>query len=85
MSKNASRSINDIAKSLGFSRQKVLRIVKNLEKNNAIWGYAAVVDQEKVNRKGYMLIMKRLNKPFSEESINKIINRNLTEQVKKLE
>jgi hypothetical protein len=27
--------------------------------------------------------MKRSNKPFSEESINKIINRDLTEQVKK--
>ena len=84
MSKNASSSINDIAKSLGFSRQKVWRIVKNLEKNNAIWGYAAVVDQEKVNRKGYMLIMKRSNKPFPKEFVTKIINRDLTKQVKKI-
>ena len=84
LSKNANRSINDIAKSLGFSRQKVWRVIKNLEKNNTIWGYAAVVDQGKLNRKRYLLVMKRTNKPFSKESINKIINRDLTEQVKKI-
>jgi len=57
---------------------------KLLRKNNTLWGYAAVVDQEKLNRKGYILIMKRTNKPFSKESINKIIDRDLTEQVKKI-
>ena len=84
LTKNANKSINVIAKSLDFSRQKVWRIAKNLEKNNTIWGYSAVVDQEKLDRKGYILIMKRSNIPFSKEAINKIINRDLTEKVKEI-
>ena len=47
LSKNANKSINEIAKTCGFSRQKVWRIIKNLEKNNTIWGYVAVIDEEK--------------------------------------
>jgi DNA-binding Lrp family transcriptional regulator len=81
LSKNANRSINDIAKTLGFSRQKVWRVIKNLEKNNTIWGYAAVVDQEKINKKRYLMLMKRSNKPIAEETLNLIVSRDLAKQV----
>ncbi|MCJ7570739.1 MAG: Lrp/AsnC family transcriptional regulator [Candidatus Thermoplasmatota archaeon] len=81
--KNANNSINDIAKTCKFSRQKVWRIIKNLEKNHTIWGYTAVVDEEKLNKKSYMMLIKRSNKPFPDELIKKIINRDLTKKGKK--
>lgn len=83
LSKNANKSINDIAKSLGFSRQKVWRVIKNLEKNNTIWGYVAVVDQQKLNKKIFMMLMKRTNKPIPKEVLNQIVNREILDKVKK--
>jgi DNA-binding Lrp family transcriptional regulator len=41
---NSRQSPHEIAKKLGFSRQKVWKIIKELEKENIIWGYTAVVD-----------------------------------------
>jgi DNA-binding Lrp family transcriptional regulator len=83
--RNANRNINDIAKSCGFSRQKVWRVIKNLEKNKTIWGYVTVINQEKLGKKQYILIMKRSNKPFSKELINNIINRDLTKKLKNID
>ena len=82
--KNANKSINDIAKTCGFSRQKVWRVIKNLEKNNTIWGYSAVVNEEKLSKKSYIIFIKRTNKPFPKDLIDKIINRDLTKQAKKI-
>jgi len=59
LKKNANKSINDIAENCGFSRQKVWRLIHNLEKNNTIWGYVAVVNQEKLNKKSYIMLIKR--------------------------
>jgi len=59
LSKNANKSINDIAQTCGFSRQKVWRAINNLEKNHTIWGYVAVFDNEKLNRKNYMMKSKK--------------------------
>jgi DNA-binding Lrp family transcriptional regulator len=84
LAKNANKSINDIAKTCGFSRQKVWRIIKNLEKNNTIWGYVAVVDEEKLDKKSYIILMKRTNKPFSQELIDKIVKRDLSKTGKKI-
>ena len=44
LQKNSKESSDKIAKKCGFSRQKVWRIIKKLEKNKTIWGYFAVVD-----------------------------------------
>ena len=52
---NANKSINEIAKKCGFSRQKVWRIIKNLENNNTIWGYVAVTNEEKLDHKEYIV------------------------------
>src|SRR4030042_4883977 len=84
LSKNANKSINDIAESCGFSRQKVWRVINNLEKNHTIWGYVAVVDEEKLDKKSYIILLKRTNKSFSQELINKIIKRELTDKGKNL-
>ena len=84
LSKNANKSINDIAKTCGFSRQKVWRVINNLEKNHTIWGYVAVTDEEKLNKKGYMMLIKRTNKPVEDKLIDKIVNRQLENEAKSM-
>ena len=84
LSKNATKSINDIAKTCHFSRQKVWRLIKNLEKNKTIWGYTAVLNYEKLNKKRYIMLMKRSNTPIPKETLNKILNREIKEKVKKM-
>ena len=79
LQKNSKESIDAIAKKCRFSRQKVWRIIKRLEKNKTIWGYCAVVDNEKLDRKRYIMLIKRSNKPLG-DTINKIID--LTMHVK---
>lgn len=78
--KNANKSINEIANSCGFSRQKVWRIIKNLENNNTIWGYTIVIDEEKQNRSGYMVLIKRTSQPVKNDMLEKIIKRELAER-----
>ena len=73
LQKNSKESIDKIAKRCGFSRQKVWRIIKRLEKNKTIWGYYAVVDNEKLDMKRYIMLIKRSNKPIG-DAINKIID-----------
>ena len=77
LAKNANNSINEIAKNCGFSRQKVWRIIKNLEKNNTIWGYVAVIDEEKQDKKQYIILIKRTNRPLTKELIKRITSREL--------
>jgi DNA-binding Lrp family transcriptional regulator len=80
LSTNANKSINEIAKTCGFSRQKVWRIIKNLENNNTIWGYTAVIDDEKQDMKRYMILIKRSIQPIADEIIDKIVDRELTKK-----
>ena len=81
---NANKSINEIAKTCGFSRQKVWRIIKNLEKNNTIWGYTAILDYDKLNKKRYQMLLKRSHQPLTKEIINQILNRELKEKLKEM-
>ena len=79
LQKSSKESIDAVAKKCGFSRQKVWRIIKRLEKNKTIWGYCAVVDNEKLDRKRYIMLIKRSNKPLG-NTVNKIVD--LTMHVK---
>ena len=83
LSRNANKSINEIAQTCRFSRQKVWRIIKNLEKNNTIWGYVAVIDESKQNKTGFILLVKRNNRPLDEALIEKIIQRELKKKASK--
>lgn len=83
--RNANKSINEIAKDCGFSRQKVWRVIKNLEKNKTIWGYTTIVDEEKQGLKGYVLLIKRSNKPIDKELMNKILKRDVLKRTAKIE
>ena len=85
LEKNANNSINEIAIKCKFSRQKVWRIIKNLEKNNTIWGYTAVIDEQKRKKKRYFVLIKRTNLPVTGEMINKIISRDLLQKSKELD
>ena len=48
LQKNSKENVEKIAKKCGFSRQKIWRVIRRLEKNKTIWGYHAVVDDNKV-------------------------------------
>jgi DNA-binding Lrp family transcriptional regulator len=82
--KNANKSINDIAKSCGFSRQKVWRIIKNLEKNKTIWGYTTVLDEHKLGKKSYLLLIKRSNKPISRDIVEKMARQKFMKRIEKI-
>ena len=75
LQKNSKESIDNIAKKCGFSRQKVWRVIKRLENNKTIWGYHAVVDDNKIGLQRYFILIKRTAKAFSKEHIDSIIKR----------
>jgi len=77
LQKNAKESIDIIATNCGFSRQKVWRIIKTLEEDKTIWGYAAIVNEEKQGLKSYMILIKRTTLPIDEKLADKIITRQL--------
>ena len=81
---NAKESIDAIAERCGFSRQKVWRIVQRLEKNNTIWGYHAVVDEDKLGQKRYFILIKRTSKPASQENTDLVLKRTLKGQAEKI-
>lgn len=73
LQKNSKESIDNIAKKCGFSRQKVWRIIKRLEKNKTIWGYYAIVDNTKLDLNRYIMLIKRSTEPI-DDAISKIID-----------
>ncbi len=81
--KDSSQSINIISKKLGFSRQKIWRIIKKLQNEKTIWGYTAVVNYERIGMKNFILLGKRTSKPLCQEKINLAINKKLEKMAKK--
>jgi len=55
---DARKSPHEIAKKLGFSRQKVWRIIKELENENILWGYTGIVDDKFHGRTVYFALSK---------------------------
>jgi DNA-binding Lrp family transcriptional regulator len=66
LQKNSDQGIDTIARRCKFSRQKVWRAIKHLEQTHTIWGYTAIVDDMKLNRKHYIVLIKRTTKPVTE-------------------
>lgn len=83
LEENANASIGGIAKRCGFSRQKAWRIIKRLEKSKTIWGYHARVNDEKMNRKGYVLLLKLKHLPVDNKLEDDIIKGKLETLAKK--
>jgi DNA-binding Lrp family transcriptional regulator len=82
--KNANKSINEIAESCGFSRQKVWRFIKDLEKNNTIWGYTAILDEQKLGKKSYVLLIKRSIKPMTKDILDRMSRKDFMKRIEKL-
>jgi DNA-binding Lrp family transcriptional regulator len=83
LSKNANNSINEIANKLGFSRQKVWKTIKNLEKDKTIWGYTAIIDDNKIGRKRFFILLKKAPVKVSDEDLDVVINRDLLDLASK--
>ena len=83
LEKNSNRSVNEIADKLGFSRQKVWRIIKNLEEDKTIWGYTAILDDNKVGRKRFCILLKKAPVKATDEALNKVITRELRQVANK--
>ncbi len=72
LQKNCRMNLDEIGKKCGCSRYKVARIIKQLEENNIIVGYSAVINPTKANLSYFILLVKRTTHPFDEEMIKKI-------------
>ncbi len=70
LERNSNESLDRMAKQLKFSRQKIWRFIKNLDKNKAIWGYTAIVDNERRSLTEYVLMLKRSSKPMDEKTLD---------------
>lgn len=82
--KDSSQSIDTIAKGLNFSRQKVWRDIKRLKAEDVIWGYNAVINEEKLGMKSYFALIKRSPIPLTDELTSKIIQRDVEQTAKKI-
>jgi len=74
---NANESIDIIAKKCRFSRQKVWRIIKKLEKNETIWGYTAICDDESYNLKHFTMLIRRTTVPIDQKILQEILTTRL--------
>jgi len=72
---NARISLNDLAEKTGFSRQKIWRVIKNLEKNKTIWGYTTIFDINKFGLKQFFIMLKRKGGTQVEKQLENVINR----------
>lgn len=76
---DSSQSLDRLAKKTRFSRQKVWRIVKILNENKDIWGYTAIVDEEKLGMKTYLLLFKSgiadISELFDTSGFNKLVDK----------
>ena len=83
LEKNAKDNIDHIAKKCGFSRQKVWRIIKRLEKDKTIWGYTTITDTEKLGLKNYVVLITKTNEPI-ERLADLIISRQIEKKAKEI-
>ena len=65
--KNCKINLDEIGKKCGCSRYKVSRIIKNLEEKNAVIGYIAVTNPNKMNLKYFTLLIKRTPTPLTQD------------------
>jgi DNA-binding Lrp family transcriptional regulator len=72
LQQNSGNNIGQIAKKCGFTRQKISRIKKRLEKNNTIWGYPPVTDYSNMDLIHYTALFKRTPAPLSKELVEDV-------------
>ena len=77
LEQNAKESIDNLAKKSGFSRQKVWRIIKQLDERKIIWGYSAITDEEAKGLKHFVLLVKRNVVQIDDHLKNEIMHKKL--------
>ncbi|MCU0799518.1 MAG: hypothetical protein MUC62_07590 [Candidatus Thermoplasmatota archaeon] len=74
--RDPTRSLEEIARACGSYRQKVWREKKKMEDSGAVWGYTAVVDEDAIDWKAFILLLKF--KPLTQDQADLLIRRHLT-------
>jgi DNA-binding Lrp family transcriptional regulator len=77
LQENSNENIGEIAKKCGFSRQKAWRIIKKLEEEKTIWGYRAIINNEKTNMNGFVLLIKGKRLPIENNFEKDIVERKI--------
>ena len=85
LQKNSNERLDNIAKHCGFSRQKVWRIVKTIDADQLTWGYHAVADMEKINRKSYVLLVQWKHMPVENDFEDALVKRTIDTAGEKLQ
>ncbi len=67
------RSMRNIARDLNSYRQTLWRKKKQMEEENLIWGYTAVIDEAKQGKVTFLVLMKM--KPMMGDMADLIVNR----------
>jgi len=57
--KNPTQDLAELADKLGFSKQKVWRIVHEMEQNGAIFAHAAVLNPKKLGKRSFIILFER--------------------------
>jgi len=70
---HAKENTETIAKRCKLSAQKVSRIIAKLERENRIWGYSAIFDDEYFGLRHYYLIGSRTNIPLAKDVVEEIL------------
>jgi len=73
LTEDSRQSPNEIAKKLGFSRQKAWKLIKEIEREKKIWGYTAITGEEDDNGVTFFALTK--NKIPMFDYIDTIIKR----------
>jgi DNA-binding Lrp family transcriptional regulator len=81
LQQNANESIDVVAKKCGFSRQKIWRTIKKLEKNKTIWGYTVICNNQAFNLKNFTMLIKRTTLPLDKNIHNEILTTRLDDLV----
>lgn len=84
LEQKSNKSINDIANITGFSRQKVWRIIKTSQNDNTIWGSSATIDDNRLGRKRFFILIKKASLPTPKEKLNSMVKRDLKKEATKL-
>jgi DNA-binding Lrp family transcriptional regulator len=81
---NARQSLVEISEKTGLARQTVQKTIQGLERDQVIWGYQAIVDEQKKGFSNYMLLIKRTIKPIDKNVADIVISRKLEDMGSKI-
>ena len=71
LQENANEDISVIAKRCHMSKDKLVKTIRHLERNQKIWGYTAVVDEHCLPLKKFVLLFKRNAEKFDGSLLSK--------------